>query len=197
MTTNSLAMLDQAELLQLAMDASRNNDSGTSISYLKEAVSRPDTTATAHFILGAEYAQIKMYDCAATELEAAIALDPSLAIARFQLGLLWLSSGVPDRALKTLEPLEELGEQNALTYFGRGLIHLMRDEFVETVQCLVKGIELNTENPALNMDMQKIIDEVNRLPPDSLQSRKSPTSTEDIGGRHIFISAYTGNGKSL
>ena len=128
-------------------------------------------------------------------MEAAIALDPTFAIARFQLGLLWLSSGVPDKALQTLQPLEELGEQNELTHFGRGLIHLMRDEFAETVHCLMRGIALNTANPALNADMQKIIDEINQLPPDALQNRSASASTEDAGERHIFISAYTGNGR--
>lgn len=195
MTTTPFATFNQAELLQLALNATRNNDSGMSIAYLKEAVSRPDATATAHFILGSEYAQIRMYDRAVAEMEAAVALDPTLAIARFQLGLLWLSSGVPDRALKTLQPLEELGEQNELTHFGRGLIHLMRDEFAETVHCLLRGIELNTTNPALNADMQRIIDEINRLPPGTLQNRSSSASMADPGEHHIFISAYTGNGR--
>ncbi|HEX7634769.1 MAG TPA: hypothetical protein VF427_05745 [Noviherbaspirillum sp.] len=195
MTTTPFATLDQAELLQLALNATRNNDSGMSIAYLKEAVSRPDATAAAHFILGSEYAQIKMYDRAVAEMEAAVALDPTLAIARFQLGLLWLSSGVPDKALQTLQPLEELGEQNELAHFGRGLIHLMRDEFAETVHCLTRGIALNTANPALNADMQKIIDEVNRFPPETLQNRSASASTEAAGEHHIFISAYTENGR--
>ena len=192
MRTSPFTTLAPAELIHLALNASRNNDSGMSISYLKEAVSRPDATGTAHFVLGAEYAQIKMYDRAVAEMEAAVALDPAMSIARFQLGLLWLSSGVADRALETLGPLQDLGQQNALTHFGRGLIHLMRDEFTEAMHCLTKGIELNTENPALNDDMQRIMDEVNRLPPDSLQNKGTAAAPE----HHIFLSAYTRNDKS-
>jgi tetratricopeptide (TPR) repeat protein len=193
MTASPFAKLDQAELLQLALNASRNNDSGTAIAYLKEAVSRPEATGKAHFVLGAEYAQIKMYDRAVQEMEAAIALDPTLSIARFQLGLLWLTSGVADKAREVLEPLQELGNDNALAHFGRGLIHLMHDEFADAIQYLQQGIELNTENPALNADMQKIINEVNQLPPESLQKKNTSTPSEDTSARHIFISAYTGN----
>ncbi|MES2347551.1 MAG: hypothetical protein V4641_08265, partial [Pseudomonadota bacterium] len=82
MTPNTLALLDQAELQQLALNASAANDSASAIAYWKEAVSRADATAQARYLLGAEYAQIKMYDRAIGEMEAAVALDPALSIAR-------------------------------------------------------------------------------------------------------------------
>jgi tetratricopeptide (TPR) repeat protein len=196
MTANPFMKLDQAELLQLAIIASSNNDSGTAIAYLKEAVSRPDATGKAHFILGAEYAQIKMYDRALVELEAAIAVDPTLSIARFQLGLLWLTSGVADKAREVLQPLEELDNGNALAHFGRGLIYLMDDEFAKALQSLQQGIELNTENPALSQDMQKIIDEINKLSPEILSKKDETAASEDTSARHIFLSAYTGKESS-
>src|SRR4051812_18126235 len=142
MTAPSFSSLDQAELVQLALDATRNGDAGSALSYLKEAVTRPDATAIAHFLLGAEYAQLRMYDRALPEMESAVALDPSMGIARFQLGLLLLSSGDAARASEALQPLCELGTENALSHFGQGLIHLMRDEFEQTVQCLSRGMEL-------------------------------------------------------
>lgn len=194
MTTTSLAMLDQAELLQIALNASRSNDSGTAIAYLKEAVTRPDATPQAHFLLGSEYAQIRMVDRAVSEMEAAIALDPTFSIARFQLGLLSLTSGAADRARDVLQPLDELGNENALAHFGRGLRHLIQDEFADAVQCLQHGISLNADNQALNSDMQRILDEINRLPPETLQKKSDTASSEETAAHHIFISAYTGNG---
>ena len=93
MTTASIAALDQVELVKLALDASRNSNHGVALAYLKEAVSRADATATAHHLLGAEYAQIQMMDRAIVEMEAALALDATLATARLQLGLLLMGTG--------------------------------------------------------------------------------------------------------
>ena len=193
MTAASISLLDQAELIQLALNSSKNSDSGAALSYLKEAVSRTDATATAHFLLGAEYAQIQMYDRAVSEMESAVALDPSLFIARFQLGLLLLSSGDAKRALDILEPLNELGGANPLRHFGLGLIHLMRDEFSDALRCLTLGIELNLENQPLNNDMQKIIAEINKLPANSVKNAEAVSSLDESSTQHIFISAYTGN----
>lgn len=196
MITSPYSALDQAELLQLALTASSNNDSGMAIAYLKEATSRPDTTGKAHFILGAEYAQIKLYDRALIEMEAAIALDPTLLIARFQLGLLWLSSGVADKAREVLQPLADMHDGHALTYFSNGLLHLMNDRFTSARDALLQGIARNTENPALNADMQKIIDELDKLPTESPSGNNGTPAvdaSDDEKARHIFLSAYTGS----
>jgi len=188
MTAPSFSSLDQIELVQLALDATRNGDAGSALSYLKEAVARPDATAIAHFLLGAEYAQLRMYDRALPEMESAVALDPSMSIARFQLGLLLLSSGDAVRASETLQPLCELGDGNALSHFGQGLIHLIRDEFEQTIQCMTRGMELNSENAALNADMQKIIDRVKAV----TSSSENPSDKEEADSQHILLSAYTG-----
>lgn len=193
MQASPYATLDQGELLQLALIASTNNDSAAAIVYLKEAVSRPDATATAHFLLGSEYAQIKLYDRAVESLEAAIALDPGLSIARFQLGLLWLSTGAADKAGEVLQPLASLGDTHALSHFARGLLLLMKDAFQDAMQSLHTGISINADNPALNADMQKIIDEVNCLPPEAWQKKPDSSMEEEASQQHIFISAYTGS----
>jgi tetratricopeptide (TPR) repeat protein len=199
MSSNAFSNLDQAELLQLALNASRGNDSATAISYLKEAVSRADCSAIAHYILGAEYAQIKMIDRAVGEMEAAIALDPALSIARFQLGLLCLSSGNAERAASIFAPLSELPVQDPLNRFGAGLQHLIRDEFADALRCLNDGIALNASNAPLNADMQKIIHEIEALPapePSPAKSEDAIANEIDSALRHIMISAYTGNGNN-
>lgn len=191
--TAATAALDHSELIHLALEADRNGDSGASLAYLKQAVSRPDATAPAHLLLGAGYAQLQMYDRAVTEMESALALDPSLAIARFQLGLLLLTCGDALRALDTLKPLAELGEAHALAQFGAGLIHLIGDEFGPSIACLHKGIALNTDNPALNQDMLKIIEKIEALPPQAPAAESGAAS--DDSARHIFLSAYTTGAK--
>lgn len=195
MTLTTLALLDQAELFQLASNASNSDDDATAIGYLKEAVSRPDATASAHYLLGALYAQIKLYDRAVDEMEAAIALDPALSAARVQLGLLWLTSGVAERAEAVLTPLMELGDTDPFQHFGRGLVALLKDQFDDAVGALEAGIALNHTNLPLNGDMRRIIDGVAALraqAPQAAAAEAAPAADAD-GAQHLLLSAYTGN----
>ncbi|WEF32861.1 tetratricopeptide repeat protein [Pseudoduganella chitinolytica] len=191
MKTDTLAMLDQAELFQLALSVSGAGDSGTAIAYLKEAVSRADATAAAHYLLGAEYAQIRLYDRAMDEMEAAIALDPALWTARLQLALLYLGANKEDRAGDALRPLAEMGDDPALQQFAKGLLALIAEDMAGAVSALADGIERNQANPALNGDMQRIIDEIGR------RQEAAPPAAEDTdgsdGSEHILLSAYAGN----
>jgi len=201
MTHPTLSMLDQAELFQLARNASAADDSASAIAYLKEAVSRADATAPAHYLLGAEYAQIGMYERAADEMESALALDPALSIARVQLGLLWLGQNAPDRADAVLAPLDELAAGDALRHIGAGLRHLIKDEFDDATARLEQGMALNTTNAPLNGDMRRIVDEIARVraggapanpsPAAPGAAAQAPAAAEDAP--HILLSAYTGN----
>jgi len=197
MTPSTLSLLDQTELLQLSIEASTKGDSGLAIAYLKEAVARPDGTAVAHYMLGAEYAQIKLYDRAVGEMEAALALDPALAIARLQLGLLWLTSGVGERAEQVFGPLAELPESDPLRHFGAGLCALIKDQFDDALRQLGDGIALNSTNAPLNGDMQRLIDEIVRVRAEGQAAVVAPAAepakaaAED--SQHVLLSAYTGN----
>lgn len=193
MTPSTLSLLDQTELVQLAIEASAGGDSGTAIAYLKEAVSRPDGSAPAHYLLGAEYAQIKLYDRAAAEMEAALALDPGLATARLQLGLLWLTGGDAQRAAAVFAPLAELKAGEPLRHFGAGLSALIQDQFDEAMDQLKEGIAANTSNPALNGDMQRIIDEVTRLRAAGQDAAPAVAAAPAEESNHVLLSAYTGN----
>jgi len=188
--TSPFYTLDQRELIHVALDAIKRQDGGTALACLKEATARPDSIAVSHFLLASQYAQLQMMDRAVEEFEAAIAMDPGLAIARFQLGLLFLSSGNTERAKDVLTPLTVPGGNEALAHFANGLLHLIRDEFSETVRYLNEGIRLNTENSALNNDMQKIIDEIAKVVPQSSDAEKN--IEEESSTQHLLISAYTG-----
>lgn len=195
-----LSTLDQAELHQLAINASASGDDGAAIVYFKEAASRPDASGTTHFLLGAHYAQIRMYDRAAGEMEAALALDPGLSIARFQLGLLWLTNGDAAKAVTVLTPLQELPDSDPLHRFAQGLVLLAQDQLAESSAALAKGIELNHTNPALNQDMQMFIDDiakalagVSAAPPISSPEAVAQEVVEDSPyHRHLLMSAYGG-----
>lgn len=191
MIASPLSLLDQTELLRLALEANRSGADGNAMAYLKEAVSRPDATGSAHFLLGAEYAQIKLYDRAVNEMEAALALDPGLSIARLQLGLLWLTSGAAERSQQVLAPLSDLAESDPLRLFGEGLCALIRDEFDETVRLLEQGIARNRDNDALNGDMRRLLDELALArKAGQAEAPPQPAATEEFP--HLLLSAYTG-----
>lgn len=193
MTNATLAMLDQAELQQLAINASAGGDSASAIAFLKEAVARVDATGIAHYLLGAEYAQIKMYERAMGEMEAAIALDPALSTARLQLGLLWLGANQPQRAAEVLQALDELAEGDPLRQFGAGLRHLVKEELADALRCLAAGVQLNTANPALNHDMHSIMHQIELAQGGAAAA--APADAPEAPAEdspHILLSAYTG-----
>lgn len=184
MENTMLSALDQDELFQLALAAGEKGDSAAALVYLKHAVSREDASARAHYLLGAEYAQIGLYPRAIEEIEAAVALDPNLHAARLQLGMLWLGANDNARAADALAPLTELAGQDPMRLFGAGLLCLINNDEEGALRRLEEGMALNTVNLPLNGDMQRIVEHV----------RASRAAEPDAGAeQHIMLSAYTGN----
>lgn len=192
MSNHTLNLLDQQELLQLAINAGGAGDSGSAIAYLKEAVSRSDASAKVHYLLGAEYAQIGLYERAIGEMEAAVALDPALAIARLQLAMLWLGANDGARAAEVLQALEQLGEADPLRHFAAGLLHLIRGEHADAARRLQQGIALNTVNPALNGDMRNVITHIEQGAAAGSAATEAPAAAPEADSQHILLSAYTG-----
>lgn len=187
---NKASRLDADELLHLALNVSKDN-AESAITYLKRALELAPADARVHYLLGAEHAQIGMYDKAAEEIALAVSLDPKLYTAHFQLGLLHLTSGNTEEALNAWKALDVLEESNFLLIFKKGLSHLIKDELQPGIDCLERGISLNSINPALNKDMMRVIAEVransgpNTLPPGNETGSSATTITN-----HVFLSAY-------
>lgn len=124
---------------------------------LEKAVgANPENPALRH-LLGAHYAQVGRYEEAERELYRAISLDPQAHVARMQLGLLYLTSGDPHRAISTWQQLESLDDTNALKSFKQGLEALIRDDFAGCTRWLNQGIAQNSAYPALNGDMRQLL----------------------------------------
>lgn len=217
--TDALHTLTQAELLALALEASRRDDTGHAMAYLKEAAARDDASAEALFMLGSEYAQIGLIAEAQQAMARSLERPGALPIARFQLGLLQLTSGDPLSAQTTWMPLAQLPDSHPQAYlktFQRGMNELIADAFDAALASLRAGIAANQENAALNADMAKVIDAILHLPgrdaeaPDAepLQARATeadaPTQAAEAASApadaelepsHLFISAYTHRGK--
>jgi len=159
MTDTAPATACPPNLLAAALEVAREDDA-RGLARLDELLGDYPTDAQLHFLRGSLLAGTKRYDEARRAIRSAVELAPLFMVARFQLGLLELSSGDGAAADVTLEPLEQLGGSNALALLARGLRLLIRDEFEEALAALREGVTRNTENPAINRDMGLLIGEI-------------------------------------
>jgi len=187
--------LDDQELLHLALRASNENRHEDAINYLKQAIELAPDNAKAHYMLGAEHAEIGLYDRAAEEMAKAVELEPGLVTACFQLGLLHITSARVAEAEEAWKPLDKLGEKNALYQFKKGMLHLARDEFDESIAALEKGISLNNFNEALNRDMRGMLQEIHsRISANnSNKADSAPKESPKKPESHVLLSAYRQN----
>lgn len=206
--------LTQDELLALAAAASRSNDPTQSLALLEEASRRADATGMTLFMLGSEYAQLGLHTEAKTSMARAVEIEEGFHLARFQLGMLHLTTGEGEQALRVLEPLASLGRehpQHYLAAFQRGLLHLLGDSFDDAIEAFAEGVTLNRDNPPLNSDIHRVIDAIEHLPgrqptagavtavlrPEHTQQTEQPPAPATTPvAEHLFISSYTQGGKA-
>ena len=119
--------------------------------------------ARLRFLFGSVLAGLGRYPEAHDQMTAAVRLSPTYAIARFQLGLLELSSGDPHAAEATWRALRDLAADHPLRVLAGGLEYMARDEFGVAIEQLERGIALNTENPVVNADMRLLIDKMREV----------------------------------
>ncbi len=136
-----------------------------------------------HFLRGS------LFEEAHAAMVRAIELSPEFTIARFQLGLLELSSGRPAEAEVAWRPLLALPPDYGLRLFVMGLHHLIREEFEETKAFLTRGIAANTDFPPVNRDMQLILDRLETLgaPP---PTEPPPAANESVSAAHLLLKRY-------
>jgi tetratricopeptide (TPR) repeat protein len=136
-----------------------------------------------HFLQGSLLAGLTRYQEGLAAMRQAVALAPDYDVARFQLGLLELSSGDAAAAAATLQPLAEA--EAGLSLFARGLRHLARDELREAAELLRQGRERNFEHPLINRDMDMMIariDETLRAP--------EAQAEDEVSAAHLLLKRY-------
>lgn len=192
--TGPAAALTQTELLALAMDAERRGDNGRSLAYLKEAAARADATAKICFLLGSEFAQLRLLDDAIIHMRRAIEIEPGFSIARFQLGMLFFTSGAVQEAVTVWEPLNFLPESDSLRHFHEAMLQLMADQPSGALSSIDRGVHLNTINQPLNGDMLMLAGEIRRLEDGSGNATPEAGPAADLeetgSNEHLFLSAY-------
>lgn len=180
-------VLEPDELLHLAIESSKNNDSESTLKYLKSAQELSPLSSDIQFMLGSTYADLGMFERAESSLKQAISLKADFEAAQFQLGLLYIVNNLIEQASKAWEPLETLGDENPYYLFKSGLLSLANDEFDKSIEYINKGLEANTENEPLNNNMNQILNDI-------LASQKSDlipnSSNTPNSSRHAQLKAY-------
>jgi tetratricopeptide (TPR) repeat protein len=138
------------------------------------------------YLLATDSAQEGRYDEALTLFEKAGQLNPPLPIAHLQQALLHLTLNQNDRAQAALQRIPTGNESDPIAAFRDGMLAMIQNNRNAAVKSLLKGIELNNINPALNKDMQILIDTITQ-PEQTGATAPDDKLREDAD---ILLSAY-------
>ena len=140
--------------------------------------------ARLHFLHGSLLAAEGRFAEARASMRRSVELAPDYEIARFQLGLLEISSGDAAAADLTLEPLAAGVSEAALPLFARGLRHLARDELAAAADLLRQGIACNRDHPLVSRDMELIIARIEE------GDKGEDESGEPVSAAHLLLQEY-------
>ncbi len=182
-----------SELLALAGD-----DGQAAVARIAALLSDYPDDPRLHFLKGSLLAAQERYRDGRTAMAQAIVLAPGYDIARFQLGLLELSSGDAEAADATLQPLADAAQESALSLFALGLRHLARDNFDQAEALLRRGIEINVEHPLVSRDMQLMLagiaDSRAKIAADAHRPAPAPVDGEEdenLSAAHLLLQRYS------
>ncbi|WP_160153382.1 hypothetical protein [Microbulbifer sp. ALW1] len=180
---------DSEELLHLAIHASLNGRIDDSIIKLKQLLEVDPDHSNAHFLLAADYAEIKLFDKSIFHYREVLNLRPEMSVARIQFALLLTALDNLDEAAQVLEYFSGLEGDSYEKYVHEGLIALHHERMLEAKSALLKAIEINVDNAVLNDDLKKIIDgiEANFASDDSNQIGSDQGL---VKGKSFLLSAY-------
>ncbi|HEV7318848.1 MAG TPA: tetratricopeptide repeat protein [Ensifer sp.] len=180
-------------LVQQAMAASQSGDSVRALELLHQASSAQPDSGIPHFLMGSEYASLSQFEQAELAFSNAVLLSPNMPVARYQLGLLQYSSGRAPAALVTWQPLLALGDASPLPHWVKGFAALAQDQFDTAKACFEEGVRLNTDNPPMSSDINKIIAEieaVQRANAENTGAVAQASSDEGDNSSHFLVSNY-------
>ena len=182
-------------LLAQALEASASGDADLALNLFAQATKDPETSAWAHFLMGAEYAALGKMDEAEAGFSTAVLLAPGMLVARYQLGLLQFSSGRVPAAFLSWQPLVEGDPDTALCQWIKGFAALAQDDFEAARSHFEAGIALNADNPPMSADIRRVIAEIDQLAASSgTAPTPAPESAEEGDTAHVLLSNYRTQG---
>jgi tetratricopeptide (TPR) repeat protein len=147
-----------------------------------------------YFMKGSLLAAQEHYAEGRAAMRQAVEIAPGYDIARFQLGLLELSSGDAEAADATLQPLADAPGENALSLFALGLRHLARDDLDQAEALLRQGMEINAEHPLVSRDMELMLAGITDARAKAAADRHRPAeevgANADVSAAHLLLQRY-------
>lgn len=149
-----------------------------------------------HFMKGSLLAAQERYPEGRAAMRQAVQLAPGYDIARFQLGLLELSSGDAEAADTTLQPLADAGGGTGLSLFALGLRHLARDDLDQAETLLRRGIDINDEHPLVSRDMELMLAGIADARASGAAETQPPAGSAaadahaDVSAAHLLLQRY-------
>jgi tetratricopeptide (TPR) repeat protein len=179
-------VLDAKEYLHLAINAMARDEHHAALNYIKEVLVLEPHNASALYLLGAEHAELGLYDRAIEEIEQALRIDPNIEMARFQLGLLYLKAGQMDGAIQAFSHLAAHGQTDSLRAYAAGLVALCNDDVAVARERLALGLSGDNNNPALKKDMQELLNKL--LGGEAVMSQEESSAAP--ASASIYLGAY-------
>lgn len=137
------------------------------------------------FLTGSILAGQGRYAEARQAMQSAIRIAPDYALARFQLGLLELSSGLAEAAQATWAPLLDLPADQPLNLFVRGLHAMIGNDFAAAIALLEDGMARNAGLPPMNRDMGLMVAKMREALADT------PAGDDVASDAHFLLKQYS------
>lgn len=192
--------LDAEELLHLAIKAMNQDRDDDALLFIKHALTLAPDEGRLHYLLGAIHAELGMRERAIPEIERAVALDPTLSTASFQLGLLYIATGQEDLARQAWAPLDELEAEDAMRLFKEGMTHFLDENYAAAIEVLRHGMERNDVAESLNDNMEQVIEQAQKLleagttpakPAKNAGTARARAGHRDLASQqHVLLAGY-------
>jgi len=184
-------MESRNDIEPLLFEASRSMEEGlfdSAESTLNQCLTISPNDYMANFLLAAINAQQKNYEQAQVCYENAVNANPKFDAARFQYGLLMATLENAEGATSILSPLTKR-EGDYFSDFAKAIIQTLDGNLEQAEYQLLKGIERNTENIALNSDMESMLQRIRNTDNSSFE----PDLGESEDRSHL-LDVYTTRG---
>lgn len=175
-------MLDIEERFHLALHAGSVGQHHACLTYLKEILQQEPRHAPAIYLLAVQHAELGLAERAIHGMKAALAIEPTIAIARFQLGLLLLDINRRAEAKESFAALSG-SPDSALRMFCEAMMALADDDPGVARERLAAGLSEPSSNPALSAVMRRVLDGL-------LNKEGAAVGAPAADADQVFLGAY-------
>lgn len=184
--------LSNDELFHFALEANKSDRHDIAIGYLKQLIESDPEHEQGLFLLGAEYAQVGLFNEAIKHMEKVVGLTSTLPMANFQLGLLYMAMEEPAKAKASWETVLKSGDDDYIYVFSQALIRLVSNHQDEAKILLQEGLELSNDSD-LNTQMENVLNaigNVEMVPTAKEEATIDAAPEEEENTNQLFLSMY-------